>query len=165
LDEFASACQIFGIWNVVAWLAPLKDVIAIGGAVLGVIGTVLGVMNTMSQRWVRLVVRPASDVGMKMDRIEIVNLSSFPVTINEVGFCLTGGAVPRRFKISQPIMSDGGNWPRRLQSREMATVGFDPRDAIHAREKVCSVYARTSCGKTVQGSRRNYSRFQKELAA
>jgi hypothetical protein len=149
----------------VAWCAPLKDIIAIGGFVLGAIGTFLGVMNAITQRRVKLVVRPASDVGLKMDRIEIVNLSSFPVTMNEVGFCLMEGDTPRRFKISQPIMSDGGIWPRRLQSREAATVGFDTRDTIHAREKICSVYVRTSCGKTVQCSRRNYRGFQKELAA
>jgi len=145
----------------------LMNVIPIGGFVLGAIGTALGIMNAITQRRVRLVVRPASDVGIKMDRIEIVNLSSFPVTINEVGFCLIGGgaARPRHFKISQPIRSDGGNWPRRLQSREAATVGFEPRDAIHAREEVCGVYARTSCGKTVQCSRRDYRGFQKELAA
>jgi hypothetical protein len=145
--------------------APLNDIIAIGGLVLGVIGTFLGVMNAVTQRRVKLAVRPASSVGIKMDRIEIVNLSSFPVTINEVGFCLTGGDTPRRFKISQPLMSDGGIWPCRIQSREAATVSFDPRDAIHAREKICSVYARTSCGKTVKCSRRSYRDFQTELAA
>jgi hypothetical protein len=69
---------------------PWKDVTMIA---LAAVGAVLGVMNTwnaLSQRRVRLIVRPAlayfTGGGPPMFSISVTNMSSFPLTISEVGF-------------------------------------------------------------------------------
>ncbi len=135
---------------------PWKDIFTIG---LATLGAVLGVMNTwnsISQRRVRVRVRPVhvfdERSGAAGFAIEIVNLSSFAVTIEEVGFLLKGESTKRKFVIANPIMVDGGPWPRRLQTRESITTAFNPRDAIHARAKITKAYARTACGEYVYGS-------------
>ncbi len=136
---------------------PWKDILTIGAATLG---AVLGVMNTwnaMSQRRVRLRVTPVHTIrtldGATNFAIEIINFSSFALTIEEAGFWLTGENKGRRFPITRPRFFDSdGSWPRRLQSREAVTVHFDPRDAIHARVQIAKVYARTACGSIAYGS-------------
>jgi len=67
---------------------PWKDFIAPGGvaAVIGIIA--LG--NTIWRQRVRLTVRAIRADGITGYCIEVVNLSSFPITIREAGFCRTG---------------------------------------------------------------------------
>jgi hypothetical protein len=67
-----------------------QDMVTLG---LAGLGAVLGVMNTwqaMSRERLRLRVRPMQIVsgGGLSFGIEVVNLSSFPVTVEEVGFTL-----------------------------------------------------------------------------
>src|SRR5438309_8913561 len=100
---------------------PWKDVITIG---LASIGAALGVMNTwnaLSQRRVRLLVRPtyayvAAD-GPPILSISVTNLSNFPMVVDEVGFTGPKGAKRgKRAMIAQPRVMDGKSWPRRLVS-------------------------------------------------
>jgi hypothetical protein len=143
------------------YITAITPAAAFVGAVLGIINLVI----TVNQRRVRLRVRPVQVDGTTDFLIEIVNFSSFPVIISEAGFCLTGGVKPRRSKIARPQLSGGGDWPRRLESREVVSIGFNRREAIRGREKISNVYAVTSCGNAVSGARRDYKRLQKELAA
>lgn len=124
--------------------------IAVLGAVLGLINTWLG----LDKSRVKLRVRPmhAIPVGSADPRltvcIEVTNLSVFAVTIDDVGFLLSG--TKSRAAYTQPVLIDGGRWPRRLEPRSSVTVyGQPPEPSSGARIK-CA-YARTECGVTQTG--------------
>ncbi len=136
-----------------------KDYITLA---LAVLGAVLGVMNTwnaMSQRRLRLKVRPSHAVaigtGANAFCIEVVNLSTFPVTIAEVGLLfgssLFQGERPERMVVTSPIIIDGGSWPRRLEARQSVSVYFDPRTIGHPHKPLGKAYALTACGELVSG--------------
>lgn len=152
-------------------------VTAIIGAACGILGTVLGIINTwhqMSRTRVRLRVvpklawmidaqnvltadRPARDTedpvrGRPPDRIciEIINLSAFPVTVSDVGF---GRVNKARGSLFRPELSPGRTWPVRLESRDSFTayvaVGMTPREYAL---KAAVAYAKTDCGTTAYGT-------------
>src|SRR3546814_11069027 len=79
--------------------------------------------------------------------IEVVNLSSFPVTVEEVGFTLNARSATRgeRLVVLVPINSDGGPWPRRLQPRTTVTVYFDARSLGRPRRRLSKASAKTAC--------------------
>lgn len=128
--------------------------VAIVGAVTGVLGAVLGIVNTwntISARKVRVVVRPTFAYGIDIFGglaarprvgIEVVNLSTFPVTVTEVGFALAG--TKARANVLRPIVIDGKPWPRRLEAREAVSTYCDPPDDPKARVK--AVYASLATG-------------------
>lgn len=134
----------------------MKDFVTI---ILATIGTVLGCVNTvdlLNRRRVRLRVVPKSAVphhGGALTAstkhlpggevcIEVINLSSFPVTIDEVGFTLPGRT---RLAVIEPILPDSGGWPRRLEPREAVTVYADTTTLS---PNIGKAYARTACGVT-----------------
>lgn len=163
---------------------------AIVGAACGILGAVLGIINTwhqMSQTRVRLRVvpklawmidahnvltadRPARDMkdpvrARPPDRvcIEVVNLSAFPVTVSDVGF---GRVNEPRGILFRPELSPGKTWPVRLESRDSFTaygaVGMTPReDALQA----AVAYAKTDCGNTTYGSTPIFRDFVRSLQA
>lgn len=55
--------------------------------------------------------------------LEIINLSKFPITVDEVGLMPSWSR--RRMALVTPIIMDGGTWPRKLEPRESVMVGFD----------------------------------------
>ena len=119
---------------------PWKDIITIA---LASVGAALGIMNTwnaLSQRRVRLVVRPTYALDPNGSRppmlsISVTNLSSFPMTINEVGFTGPKGAKRgKRAMITRPHVIDGKPWPRRLGSREAVSLYFGLED-VHLRHE------------------------------
>jgi len=141
-----------------------KDFITPTVAIVGAVLAAVTLAITIWQRRVQLSIRPTQAVGAKSYCIEVVNLSSFPVTISKVGFRRIGATGKRRrVPINKLIVS--GDWPKRLQSREAVSISFDPREDIRVREKTINVYASTSCGKIVDGSIQAFKRFQKELAS
>jgi len=137
---------------------PWKDIITIG---LASVGAALGVMNTwnaLSQRRVWLVVRPTYALdpeGLRppMLSISVTNLSSFPMTINEVGFTGPKGATKgKRAMIVQPHVIDGKSWPRRLESREAVSLYFGLEDVRRDPAYLAKAYAGTECGVYAYGT-------------
>jgi hypothetical protein len=114
----------FSVW---AHSVALKDIMTIGAAS---VGAVLGVMNTwnaMNQRRVRLRVTPVFVTTTEGDplgaAIEVINLSTFPLTVAEVGFSAGGD---RRVPVQAPQFSDNKSLPRRVESREAISAMFGP---------------------------------------
>lgn len=137
---------------------PWMEYMTIGVAA---VGAVLGIMNTwnaISQRRVRLRVRPlkvkSATNGASMFCIEVANLSGFAVTVTDIGFTTgwRGISAPRRLAVLQPIMMDGKPWPRRLESRESASFYFHPRELVRHRKRIGKAYARTACGEAAYGT-------------
>lgn len=125
--------------------------IALLGAALGVINTWHALDNTR----VKLRVRPmqAIPVGTTDSRftfcIEVTNLSSFAVTVNDVGVFYEG--TERRGSYTPPLLFDGKGWPRRLESRTSVTVYGQPPSGKPGQPLKCA-YARTECGTTHTGT-------------
>lgn len=135
-----------------------KDYVTLGAAL---VGATLGVMNTwnaMSQRRIRLRVRPAYAIGVPhgqmMFSIEVINLGAFPVTVTEVGFTIGRRRLGKgvRAAISMPIVIDGGKWPRRLEPREAVSTYFDPGQLTNGRGTIGRAYVRTACEETAYGT-------------
>lgn len=136
---------------------PWKDIITIG---LASVGAALGVMNTwnsLSQRRVRLVVRPTfaypATGGPPMLSISVTNLSSFPLTVNQVGFVGSRGAKRgKRAMIVNPQVVDGKGWPRRLASREAVSLYFGVEDVRRDPTVLAKAYVGTECGEYAYGA-------------
>ena len=152
-------------------------VTAIIGAVCGISGMILGIINTchqMSKNRVRLKVIPkiAFDIDanntLTVDRhtesvserfskgipfrlcIEVINLSAFPLTISDVGF---GNIKKSRQYIFQPELTPGKTWPARLDSRE-SVVAYT-KTGIRLNPKGMNkalAYAKTDCGVICYGT-------------
>lgn len=135
-----------------------KDWITFGIALLGAGLGILNYWNAISQRRVRLRVRPTYALpiggGDTMFSIEVVNLSTFAVTITEVGFTVDGSTAKRKTRagIPRPIIIDGQPWPRRLQQREAVSAFFHPGEAMRAGGRIGRAYAHTSCGEFAYGT-------------
>lgn len=143
---------------------------AIIGAVTGSVGVVLGVLNFISRRRVRLRVVPkltairgggflSSSRDVLSDGfacIEVTNLSAFPVTLAEVGFD-QGKDVARSVIIPEPR----NLLPKRLEPRECIDVranqsaGF-PRKAKRA-------FASTQCKHTSYGDSIVFRKWRKDV--
>jgi hypothetical protein len=142
-------------------------VTAVVGAVCGIAGLILGIVNTWTEAQrsrVRLKVVPghAFPVGVGDEppvfnfRIEVINLSEFPVTISEVGFrCHNrsaliplGDRVYCRF-FSTPL-------PCRLEPHASCTEFYLLDESAIAESSrfgdVKGAYARTQCGALVTGT-------------
>jgi|ERR1039458_5152224 hypothetical protein len=135
----------------------LTLITAIAGLVFGVVGAVLGIINTwraFDRERVRLKVSPVwyfrSD-GVQTAHtlgVEITNLSFFPVTISSVGFKLSDGQM-FTFLTSLP---SGGYLPQRMESRTSLTAVAPLRTENNpAMKDVISAYAQTACGCVFMG--------------
>lgn len=133
---------------------------AIVGAVCGVAGALLGIINTrhqMQRNKLKLKVMPqhAFPVGGIADAhfnfsIEVINMSEFPVVIADVGFFLVDGCTASLATV-QGIESNGA-LPLRLEPRTRYSKCFWlDNDSIDLSRIKCA-YARTECGNTVRGT-------------
>lgn len=129
-----------------------KDMFTISCAVIGAVLGIINTWNGLSQRKVRLrvvpkVAFPVSHSGRLMDEmgcIEVLNLSTFPLTVTEVGFTIDGDPrTKRRAAIVQPLIHDGKPWPRRLEARESVTAYFKFDGLSH---EIQRAFAKTDCG-------------------
>lgn len=124
--------------------------IALLGAVLGLINTWQAIDKTRVK--LRVTPKHAIPVGGMDERlnfcIEVINLSAFAVTIDDVGVFLKG--TNERIAYTSPLTFDGGQWPRRLESRSSVTV-YSERPKSKGKHKLKCPYARTSCGVTRTG--------------
>ncbi|MBI1802942.1 MAG: hypothetical protein HY033_11260 [Ignavibacteriae bacterium] len=127
--------------------------IAVLGAVLGVINT----WNAIERDKVKLRVVPklAVPIGLPDNRtrlcIEVTNLSAFAVTISDVGLLFKG--TKNRGTLVQPMLFDGGSFPRRLDARSSFTVYFSP-EATQEDNFLTTrcAYAKTDCGVQATGT-------------
>lgn len=138
---------------------------------IALIGAVLGVMNTwnaMDQRRVRLRVTPKiaipilnGEFGRSMGCIEVINLSAFPVSVQEVGFTLhRNSRKGDRLTITLPFTNDQQPFARRLESRQSVSAYFD-FDARFAKAK--SAYVRTDCDEMFYGTAPAMDRLRQGL--
>ncbi len=126
--------------------------------VFALIGAILGLFNTwiqLSKERVKLVVMPKHAIlmggapGQIQFCVEVINLSSFPITVSEVGFFYRG--TDKRSVIS-PITSDGGPFPRRLEPRRAVSLYSErPRSLINDNKIKCA-FAMTDCGVICTGT-------------
>ena len=84
--------------------------------------------------------------------IEAVNLSSFPVTIHNVGFEVR--KQNKRMMIVPPILADNGQWPRKLEQRESVTVYGLLLPIINdpGAPRIKNSFVETSCGTICRGT-------------
>ncbi|MDR3574430.1 MAG: hypothetical protein P4L50_11235 [Anaerolineaceae bacterium] len=137
----------------ISWIDYVTLAIAAVGAVLGIMNT----WNAMNQNRVRLKVRPVDTISMSQGRlgfgIEVINLSAFPVTVDDVGFSIKGQKIDKfgRLSVLQPGVIDGKPWPRRLEAREAVSLYVDRNAAAGHGHKIDKAYAKTACGMTFFG--------------
>jgi hypothetical protein len=125
--------------------------IAVLGAVLGIINT----WHTIDKTKVKLLVRPkhAIPIGAVDPRItfciEVINRSSFAVTLSEVGVFYHGTV--NRGALTRAILFDGGSLPRRLEPHSSITA-YAHNPAEGSKYRIKCAYATTDCGITKRGS-------------
>lgn len=137
-----------------AWVQAITFAIAVLGAILGVMNT----WRAMNDARVKLRVQPAHAIapgsqGVNFS-IQVTNLSRFPLTIREVGLTLDGRSIRSggRAAIPDPVILDGGPWPRRLDARDAVSVYFDVGQLRGVQGRVGRAYARTACDEVAYGS-------------
>ncbi len=122
---------------------------------LGCVGSLLGVMNTwrsLSKERVRLKVIPkrvvtAGNFPYRVNiSVDVINFSSFPLTITEIGFSIQGS--DKRGVLIKPMTSDARELPVRLDSRESLTV----YGIIEGAYNYKNAYALTACGYKKKGT-------------
>ena len=91
--------------------------------------------------------------------IEVTNLSSFAVTVEDVGVFFKG--TNSRAAYIQPVLIDGGAWPRRLEPRSTVTVYGQPPASESGHTLKCA-YARTACGVTRTGTSPAFKQLARE---
>lgn len=135
--------------------SPL-ELVTLGIAVLG---AVLGVLTTWRTFYVdrprlRVVESMAMGAGGALAlMVTVVNLSSFPLTVDRVGFFMRG--TRRHLQLPRPLLVDGGDLPKRLEARASFAVLVPVLDFEEELVGVLScAYVGTACGLTVTGSGR-----------
>lgn len=154
-------------------LIEAKDTVT---TLAAIVGMVLGIYNFFSSRSadkVRLQVIPKAATysgheysvhnrdrydlerpALRPDSLslEIINMSRFAVTIDEVG--LKPSWSQGRLALAVPIITDGKPWPRKLEPRENVVVYFDVIQLLGLENigSVSRAYATTTCGTTCYGS-------------
>lgn len=135
--------------------------IAVVGAVLGIVNTWRGLdRDRLKLRVIPKIALPAGGLDRRQRLcIEVINLSTFPVTINEVGFHLKG--TTSRWALVSPTLLDGGKFPRRLEPRSAFTAYFDPGPESDPGFPLIAkaAYASTDCQETKTGSVKNILRM------
>jgi hypothetical protein len=134
------------------WAGAITLAIALLGAVLGIINT----LHQLNRDRVRLRVTPkvvnlisGGNVSDSKLCIEVINLSTFAVTVCGVGF----KSQKHDLLVINPLLYDGGIWPRRLEPRQSVTAFLSEdwkqnKDIPLARK----AFARTECGVSCYGS-------------
>jgi len=135
------------------WINAVTLSIATLGAVLGVMNT----WRTFDRDKVKLKVTPKRSYPVESMAefqehlcIEITNLSTFPLTIVEVGILYHGTS--NRAAVINPLVFDGGVFPRKLEPRTSVTAHISPEIFDMSRQfSIKCAYATTDCGVTITG--------------
>jgi len=130
-------------------------IIAIVGAITGVSGLILGILNTwrafdrdrlklkVSPRWA-IFSHPMTGTGHLLC-VEVINMSYLPVTISQVGF--TVSEPKDHFLAFLPVPNMGDTLPKRLEPRTSLTVYVPERvSSGEGFDKVEKAFAKTECG-------------------
>ena len=103
--------------------------------------------------------------------VAVVNLSSFAVTLDEVGYELGGGENYRLSRIDAPgRRSNGGHWisdklPQRLEAKSPIRLSWWEEDEQKLKGKrIRRAYAKTACGKISVGRNRTLRTMAKHVA-
>ena len=127
--------------------------IAIIGALLGVVNTWNSVSNTKPKMRVRFLANYSTpDIRLSGYSIEVVNLSSFSLTIQEVGLSMSPfwkRDIERLLLTSNSRMGD--QMPCRLEPREQGNFYFQGEISGQSPKKITAAYAKTSCGLYFRG--------------
>lgn len=126
---------------------------------IAVLGAVLGIINTLqalNKDRVKLRVIPKmsffiyEDVDSRIQPcIEVINVSIFPISINQIGFSLRGGG---DLISTQPFLSHGEKLPVRLESRSSTTIYFPPEILNDPKFRTVKyAFAKTQCGLLFKG--------------
>lgn len=128
--------------------------------VLATVGATLGVINTWKaidkdRPKLRVVPKQAFRVGYGSDNtkflcFDVTNLSSFPITVTEVGVLYWWSR--RRGAIIHPIIHDGKEFPRKLEPRTSFSAYAAPGALADVLRPIRCVYAKTDCGLIFKGS-------------
>jgi hypothetical protein len=158
-----------------------STIVTLASIILGTVGTTLGLVNFVIDRLEKRVrIRVIAKVGAQvhggylattkrenwtegsigqLDRavpaLEIVNISSFPITINEVGYM--NFAKQGRAAFIQPTAFPNGPLPYRLQPREAVTF-YAERDQVgnHKNHSWKYAYVETSCGMRIKSRLKDF---------
>lgn len=143
------------------------DAVTFGIALLG---AVLGIYNAW-RNWIqdraRLRVKVSfgrSSGGDRVFLIDLVNLSTFPVTVTHIGMDLLG--TDKHAQIAIPIFMRGETLPVRMEPRTSVTV-IQPMAIAPANgwEVVWRFYALTACGLRFVGGSRTMDEYRISAAA
>lgn len=132
-------------------------VIAVIGAVTGVVGTVIGLYSVWletSRDRVKLRVSASNAILTHAPgpyiTVTVLNMSAFPVVIHEAGFFNSKGH--RIINVNTPTIRNGP-FPVRLEPRCSLTALFSPEILLEAeKSEFLSAYASTECGVTARSS-------------
>jgi hypothetical protein len=125
---------------------------------IAVLGAVLGVLNwwrNFNTDRVRLRVVPIAfrfgEVGDVVLAVQVVNLSTFAVTLDEIGFTLdrqTRTTERDHIQLFPCVLVEGGSLPKRLIPRAVATVNTTVTAENKAKLLAGTerLYAETACG-------------------
>jgi hypothetical protein len=134
----------------------LTLITAIAGLVFGVLGAVLGVINTwraISRDRIKVSITVVWIISQRDTEgmgIEITNLSFMPITISRVGFTVRGS--DEHMPILDGIFG-GGRFPHRMEPRTQITAFVSAAAYEHANfARVHKAYVETACGKRFTGS-------------
>lgn len=123
------------------------------------IGAVLGIINTWKgydkdRPKLKIMPKQAIPVGIGDTRrrlcIDVTNLSSFSLTVVEVGVFYHG--TNERGASVRPIIIDGGDFPRKLEPRTSFTPYFSPDAFEGCKHQIKCAYVKTDCGLTFTGN-------------
>ncbi len=135
----------------ITWFQAVTLAVAAVGAVLGIINT----WRAIDQGRVKLKVVPAhaipygaADPDLRFC-VQVTNLSSFAVTIDDAGVFYHG--TKNRGSIINPVFTDNGPWPRRLEPRASFSI-YSQLPHSRAGNKIKCAFARTQCGHTKTGT-------------
>lgn len=137
-----------------------KDLVTFGLALLGAVLGVINTWRTINRDRIKLRVRfvhgmtiNAPNFPDKLFGVEVTNLSSFPLTIAEVGMHIQGCA--DRAVFFPHITLDNKDLPRKLESRDQCTI-YIPQDSLRRDVGYTNVYATTVCGVTIRKKQKGF---------
>jgi len=150
--------------------ADTKAILEVVTFAIALLGAVLGIYNAW-RNWIqdraRLRVKVSfgrSTSGARVFLIDLVNLSTFPMTVTHIGMDLLG--TDEHAQIAIPIFMRGETLPVRLEPRTSVTVTQPMAEApANGWEVVRSFYALTACGLKFSGGADTLNKYRSTIAA